>query len=30
MVTDTLTEEDRETLEILSPQRQFQGQEALK
>jgi len=30
MVTDTLTEEDHETLEILSPQRQFQGQEALK
>jgi sarcosine oxidase subunit beta len=30
MVTDTLTEEDRETLEILSPQRQFQAQEALK
>ncbi|MEA1871355.1 MAG: FAD-binding oxidoreductase [Candidatus Bipolaricaulota bacterium] len=30
MVTDTLTEEDRETLEILSPHRQFQGQEALK
>ena len=30
MVTDTLTEEDRETLEILSPKRQFQGQEALK
>ena len=30
MVIDTLTEEDHETLEILSPQRQFQGQEALK
>lgn len=30
MVTDTLTPEDHETLEILSPQRQFQGQEALK
>jgi len=30
MVTDTLTEGDHETLEILSPKRQFQGQEALK
>ena len=30
MVTDTLTPEDHETLEILSPKRQFQGQEALK
>jgi sarcosine oxidase, subunit beta len=28
--TDNLTDDDRETLTILSPQRQFQGQEALK
>ncbi len=28
--TDNLTDDDRETLSILSPQRQFQGQEALK
>jgi len=30
MVTDALTADDEETLQILSPQRQFQGQEALK
>ncbi len=30
VVTETLTPDDRETLEILSPYRQFQGQEALK
>jgi hypothetical protein len=30
MVTDALTADDEETLQILSPKRQFQGQEALK